>query len=415
MRRKLATTAPRGTVTAEGGELARRPRRRWRRRLAVGVVAVLVVSLALYGWAWSSVDRSTIARAVVWGEADVGDQNRFPDRKVRAGTDASPLPAGSEIELPAASGSGAGGAGFETHLGKTGTRAFLVVHQDRLVYEHYLDGSGRQTRQTSFSVAKSFVSTLVGIAVDEGLIDSVEDPVTDYLPELAARDPRFERITLRHLLTMSSGIRYWETDLPWPWSDDTTTYYGVDLRDIARNGTRIERPPGQRWQYNNYHPLLLGMVLERATRMSVSDYMATRLWRPLGAEADATWNLDSERSGFEKMESGLNATPVDYARFGQLLLHDGEWNGSRIVSKAWVRAATAVDTDTDPADFYQAFWWVDVERPGRFYALGNYGQYIYVAPDADAVIVRFGRDWGVDNHSWLATFRGIADQLAHRP
>jgi hypothetical protein len=109
--------------------------------------------------------------------------------------------------------------------------------------------------------------------------------------------------------------------------------------------------------------------------MSVSDYMATRLWQPLGAEADATWNLDSERSGFEKMESGLNATPVDYARFGQLLLHNGEWNGTRIVSKSWVRAATAVETDSDPADFYQYFWWVDVERSGRFYALGNYGQY----------------------------------------
>ena len=132
----------------------------------------------------------------------------------------------------------------------------------------------------SFSVAKSFVSTLVGIAIDEGLIGSVEDPVTDYLPELAVRDPRFERITLRDLLTMSSGIRFWETDLPWPWTDDTYTYYGVDLRDVGLNGTRIERPPGQEWHYNNYHPLLLGMVLERATGMSVSDYMATRLWQP---------------------------------------------------------------------------------------------------------------------------------------
>jgi CubicO group peptidase (beta-lactamase class C family) len=415
MRRKLATTSRQGTVTAGGGEVASRPRRRWVRRLAAAAVGVLIVSLALYGWAWSSVDRSTTARALVWSEADVGDQDRFPDRRIPAGADASPLPAGAEIQLPAAPGGGAGGAGVESLLATTDTRAFLVVHRDRLVYERYLDGSDRQTRQTSFSIAKSFVSTLVGIAIDEGLIGSVEDPVTDYLPELAARDRRFERITLRHLLTMSSGIRYWETDLPWPWADDTSTYYGVDLRDVARNGTRIERPPGQEWHYNNFHPLLLGMVLERATGMSVSDYMATRLWQPLGAEADATWNLDSERSGFEKMESGLNATPVDYARFGQLLLHHGEWNGSRIVSKAWVRAATAADTDTDPADFYQYLWWVDVERPGRFYALGNYGQYLYVAPDADAVIVRFGRDWGVDNHSWLATFRGIGDRLAGRP
>jgi CubicO group peptidase (beta-lactamase class C family) len=188
---------------------------------------------------------------------------------------------------------------------------------------------------------------------------------------------------------------------------------GVDLRDVALNGTRIEQPPGQKWHYNNFHPLLLGMVLERATGMSVSQYMATRLWQPLGAERDATWNLDSGRSRFEKMESGLNATPVDYVRFGLLFLHDGEWNGTRIVSKDWVRAATAVDTTTDPADFYQYFWWIDMKHRERLYALGNLGQYVYVAPDADTVVVRLGADWGVDNQTWLATFRDVVDRAAH--
>jgi CubicO group peptidase (beta-lactamase class C family) len=412
MRERTETTSPGREALAGERQVGRRPWRRWLRRLAAGAVGLLVVTLALYGWAWSSVGRSTTARALVWSEADVGDQYRFPSRLISAGAGARPLPSGGEIDLPAEpSGAAGGGAAFDDVLRATDTLAFLVVHDDRLVYERYFDGADRQTRQTSFSVAKSFVSTLVGIAIDEGRIGSVEDPVTDYLPELAARDPRFERITLRHLLTMSSGLRYWETDLPWPWTDDTYTYYGVDLRDVALDRTRIERPPGQRWQYNNYHPLLLGMVLERATGMSVSNYLATRLWQPLGAEGDATWNLDSERSGFEKLESGLNATPVDFARFGQLFLHDGESNGTRIVSKGWVRAATTADVTTDPADLYQYFWWVDVERPGRFYALGNYGQYIYVAPDADAVVVRFGRDWGVDNRTWLATFRDVADQL----
>jgi CubicO group peptidase (beta-lactamase class C family) len=286
------------------------------------------------------------------------------------------------------------------------------MQSDSLVYERYFDGSDRQTLETSFSVAKSFVSTLVGIALDEGVIDSVEDPVTEYLPELAARDPRFEQITLRHLLTMTSGLRYEEQALPLPWGDDIETYYGTNLRDVALDHTEIERPPGQEWLYNNYNPLLLGLVLERATAMSVSEYMATRLWQPLGAERDATWSLDSKQSGFEKLESGLNATAVDYARFGALFLHDGEWNGTRIVSEDWVRAATAVDTTTDPAPFYQYFWWVDVERPGRFYALGNFGQYVYVAPDTDTVVVRLGGDWGVDNDAWLATLRHIADQLA---
>jgi CubicO group peptidase (beta-lactamase class C family) len=260
------------------------------------------------------------------------------------------------------------------------------------------------------------VSALVGIAIDEGLIGGVDNRLTEYLPELAARDPRFREITLRHLLTMSSGIRYREGGFP-RLGDDTYTYYGVDLRDAALNRVRIEGPPGITWQYNNYHPLLLGLVLERTTGMSVSDFMATRLWQPLGAEADATWNLDSKRSRFEKMESGLNARAVDYARFGLLFLHNGAWNGRRIVSERWVRAATRTGTTTDPAYSYGYgyFWWLDVERPGRFYAFGKYGQYIYVAPDTDTVVVRFGRDWGVKNVTWLATFRDVADQLKRRP
>jgi CubicO group peptidase (beta-lactamase class C family) len=116
------------------------------------------------------------------------------------------------------------------------------------------------------------------------------------------------------------------------------------------------------------------------------------------------------------MESGLNARPVDYARFGLLFLNNGQWNGRQIVSKDWVRASTGADSATDSAYYhgYRYFWLIDLERPGRFYALGKYGQYIYVAPDADAVVVRVGRDWGTSNITWLATFRDIADQLKRR-
>jgi CubicO group peptidase (beta-lactamase class C family) len=388
-----------------------RPARRWF-LIAGGVLVLLLAAvLGVYGWAWSSTDDSTFARALIWRESDVGDQHRFPARRIPAGARASSLPAGVEANL-AVSGDG---TRLDEFLRETDTRAFLVVHGDRLVKERYFGGSTRESLQTSFSVAKSFVSTLVGIAIDEGLIGSVDDRLTEYLPELAARDPRFREITLRDLLTMSSGIRYREGGFP-SLGDDTYTYYGVDLRDVALNRVRIEGPPRIAWQYNNYHPLLLGLVLERTTGTSVSAFMATRLWQPLGAEADATWNLDSERSGFEKLESGVNARAIDYARFGLLFLHNGEWNGRRIVSEGWVRAATGADTTTDPAYYhgYRYFWWLDVERPGRFYALGKYGQYIYVAPDADAVVVRFGRDWGVGNVTWLATFRDVADQLARR-
>ena len=385
--------------------------RRWL-LVAGGVVTLLFAALlGVYAWAWSSTDESTIARALIWRESDVGDQDRFPARRIPAGARASLFPSAPQADLVL----NGERAELDEFLRETDTLAFVVVHQDHLVCERYFD-STRQSLQTSFSVAKSFVSTLVGIAIDEGLIGSIGDPVTDYLPELAARDREFQEVTLRDLLTMSSGIRYREGGFP-SFGDDTYTYYGVDLRDVALSRTQIEQPPGITWHYNNYHPLLLGLVLERATGTSVSDFMATRLWQPLGAEADATWNLDSESSGFEKMESGVNARAVDYARFGLVFLHNGEWNGRRIVSEDWVRAATGADTDSGPASYhgYGYFWWTDVDRPGRFYAMGKYGQYIYVAPDADAVVVRLGRDWGVGNSTWLATLRDVADRLARRP
>jgi CubicO group peptidase (beta-lactamase class C family) len=385
-------------------------RRRWL-LIPVGLVALLLAAvLGVYVWARFSTDDSTLARALIWRESDVGDQHRFPARRIPAGARASPLPSGVEANLAVGSRREQLGA----FLQGTDTLAFLVVHEDRIAWQRYFEGSTRESLETSFSAAKSFVSTLIGIAIDEGLIGSVDDRLTKYLPELAARDPRFREITLRHLLTMSSGIRYREGGFP-SLGDDTYTYYGVDLRDVALSRVRIEGPPGVAWQYNNYHPLLLGLVLERTARSSVSEFMATRLWQPLGAEADATWSLDSKRSGFEKMESGLNARAVDYARFGLLFLHNGKWNGRRIVSERWVRASTRAGSD--PASYYgyRYFWWLDVERPGRFYAFGKYGQYIYVAPDADAVIVRLGRDWGVENVTWLATFRELSDQLARRP
>lgn len=382
------------------------------RRFAVPLLALLVLMGATYLAAHLLTGRYAWARAVAWLESDIGDQHRFPAREVPADVDVSPLrrgPAPKALTRPVRL--DGDGLPFDDWLERTGTRALLVVHEDRLVYERYLDDAGPDVRETSFSAAKSVVSTLVGIAADEGLLD-IEDPVSAYLPELAARDGRFTRVSVRDLLTMSSGIRYVEQGLPW--SDDALTYYGTDLRALALEHPQIDEPPGRTWLYDNYHPLLLGLVLERVTGTSVSDYMAERLWGPLGAEADASWSLDSTRSGFEKMESGVNAVPRDYARFGLMMLHDGEWNGRRIVSRQWVREATAASTATDPAPFYQYLWWVGARREHEqrapFYALGKYGQVVAVFPEQDAVIVRLGStDAGVD---WRLRLRDLADRVA---
>jgi CubicO group peptidase (beta-lactamase class C family) len=212
--KSLDVSPSRGPMKTE----ARRVRRWF--LVAGGVLGVLLAAvLGVYAWAWSATDESTIARALIWRESDVGDQHRFPARRIPAGAHVSPLPAGAGTDLVL----GSGGTELADFLRDTETLAFLVVHEDRLVHERYFDGATRESLQTSFSAAKSFVSTLVGIAIDEGLIGSIEDPVTEYLPELEARDPEFREITLRDLLTMSSGIRYEEGGFP-SFGDDTYTY-----------------------------------------------------------------------------------------------------------------------------------------------------------------------------------------------
>ncbi len=386
--------------------------RRRRGRTVTALVAVLAF-LAVTGgglqlWALATLDSSAVARAVVWRDADVDDWRRFPALPVPAGPRTLQLRPGSlptgvldEVTLP-----GGTTEDLDALLERTGTQAFLVLRGDELVVERYLHGGSREATQTSFSVAKSILSTLVGIAVDRGEIGSLDDPVTAYVPELLDRDEDFARVTLRSLVTMSSGLRYEEHGLPW--SDDSVTYYSPDLRATALS-VEIDEAPGLRWHYDNYNPLLVGLVLERATGTPVADYASEVLWQPLGAEADASWSADSEEHGFPKMESGFNARAVDYARFGYLFAHEGRVGDRQVVPAAWVAEATARDTSADPAEHYQYWWWVDTEREGRFSARGNKGQYVYVDPTTDVVVVRMGRDHGIDD--WPAVLRDVADRV----
>jgi hypothetical protein len=384
----------------------------WLRRTAAALTAVVVLGVAVEGWAHLMVDRSGVARAVAWMEADTGDLRRFPSRPIEAAKRPLPLQscasAGEVLDLSVRTDGGR--VQLRGLLEASGTSAFLVLTRRCLAEEYYGQGSTREQLQTSFSMAKSFLSTLVGIAIARGDLEGLDEPVTSYLPELAERDDRYHRITLRHLVTMASGLHYEEHGLPW--SDDAVTYYSPDLRSTALSA-RVQESPGRRWHYNNYNPLLMGLVLERATGMSVAAYMERHLWRPMRAEHDASWSLDSTRSGFEKMESGINATARDYARFGYLFAHRGRVAGRQVVPAAWVSEATAVDASGDPNPGYQYWWWVDDARDGRFYARGNFGQFIYVDSRTDLVLVRTGRDFGISD--WPSVLRQVADQLRAGP
>jgi CubicO group peptidase (beta-lactamase class C family) len=364
-------------------------------------LGLLLVAGLLYGAAFLLTPYSGLARAIVWIEADVDDYRRFPARTIQSPAEASRF---RRAEVPAALRFVRVGGirrDLETLLRSAGTTAFIVTRGDAVVYEGYFNGAVRSSIQTSFSVAKSYLSTLVGIAAEEGLL-GLDDPITKHLPELLDRDPRFRRIAVEDLISMASGLRYEESGAPW--GDDAQTYYGANLRELALEDTEIIEPPGVRWHYNNYNPLLLGMILERTTDMSVAEYLERTLWKPLGPEYVATWSLDSERSGFEKMESGLNARAIDFVKLGVLFLDRGQWRARQVVPRSWVETSTAPHA----APYYGYWWWV--EPNGAFMARGNYGQFVYVDRARGVVIARFGStDGGVD---WPAVLEDVARRAA---
>jgi CubicO group peptidase (beta-lactamase class C family) len=386
--------------------------------MLVGAGSLLLLALVAVVVGYLSAPSFYLTRTIFWGESDYKDLERFPARTIHNAPPVShfdKLPADNPYasQIEAIGGDSSNGT-LEGYLQASGTTAFLVVHNDELLYERYFNGYDQRSLNTSFSMAKSFASSLVGIAIDEGHIKSVEEPITNYIPELLKKDKRFKSITIRNLLTMSSGIKY-EEGATVPWSeaaDDTKTYYSTDLRELALN-SQIEGKPAQYFEYNNYNPLLVGMIIERATGMHVARYLQQKLWKPMGMEADGSWSLDSKKDGFEKMESGVNARARDFARFGMLFAKEGNWRGKQLISRVWVEQSTRPDTSMDPSQDYQYFWWVNTpEGKNHFSAQGNYGQYIYVAPEKDLVIVRLGKEEGERGYGyWTDLFDELSTKL----
>ncbi len=381
------------------------------------IILILILAVIFY-------PPQYVYRLLVYGESDVGDfMNNFPMRRMSA----SPNPLYfketlDEDRVRDTFESVIGVDDFDAFLDDTETQAFIVIQDDGILYEEYFNGSQRDSLVTSYSVAKSFTSALIGLALEEGAINSVNDPITNYLPELAERDPRFEEITIRNLLMMAGGIGFQEMRPLILNGDDPLATYYPDQRKAALEFTEIVDPPGQYFFYNKYYPQLLGLIIERSTGMSVSQLMEQELWQPMGAEYDATWSLDSEESGFEKMEAGLNARAIDFARFGRLFLENGGRDGNQIIPAEWVTESTQVDEATlndqyyasemgkilknDLNGYYKYMWYGLFQDGGAydFAAEGDHGQFIYVSPAKRLIIVRNGYEYGegMSWHDWVA-------------
>lgn len=291
---------------------------------------------------------------------------------------------------------------------KSQTTALIFIRRDTILYEEYFNGFGRESYFHSQSMAKSFISFLIGAAIDDGFISGISDPITKYIPELHQRDKRFGKITIRHLLEMRSGLAYNTSYIPGtyihaPWHDEAIGYYHPNVRKLLLKRVKIGSEPGGTFQYCNYNTSYLGLIIERATKKTVSMYLEEKLWSKM-MEYDALFSLDGKKSGFEYMPSRLMARAIDYARFGRLYLMNGNWNGNQIIPSTWVLESTHENKnipreiypdwfDNDCKRVYYGYqWWghTNCDSTFQFAASGNLGQNIYVIPEKEIIIVHCG-------------------------
>lgn len=272
------------------------------------------------------------------------------------------------------------------------TRAFLVYKGDSLIFEEYWDGHEENTVSNSFSVAKTVVALLISIAVEEGKIESLDEPVANYIPEFKSGGR--EVITIRHLLAMSSGLD-WEESGKNPLSDNAESYYGDHLYELVTS-QKLVREPGELFLYQSGNSQLLGYVVEKATGMDLSTYAQEKLWSKIGMEHDAFWSLDKEK-GDEKAFCCLYSTARDFGRIGQLIHHRGKYNKEEIFPLWFYNemiSPTGLGTEDGIANSrYGLHIWTYPEEVGQVnYCRGIKGQYIISIPEDDIVIIRVGEE-----------------------
>jgi len=303
---------------------------------------------------------------------------------------------------------------FQPVFENLGTVAFVIIKDSTLLFEQYWEDYSPHSRSNSFSMAKSIVSLAIGCAIDDGFIKNVDQPVNDFYPEFKGYNGK--ALTLRHLLTMSAGVDFDEAYSS-PFSPTTKLYYGDDLQQIALGMKEIEEP-GIHFIYQSGVTQLLALIVEKATGENISSYVSRKLWTPLNAEEDALWSLD-KKDGIEKAYCCFNSNARDFARFGQLILNKGNWNGKQLVSESYIKEATTPDTNLIFKEYNETnhcygfqFWHLTYKGMEIPYMRGILGQYVFAIPELNAVVVRLGhkrsdtrtaQHYPDDIDTWLGT------------
>ncbi len=319
----------------------------------------------------------------------------------------SPLPLGAPARLP---------EDAADWIEERALTSLLVMKDGTIRYEDYFLGTAAGDRRMSWSLAKGYLSALLGVLLEEGVIETLDDPVTRYAPQLLGS--AYDGVSLRNVLQMASGVRF-DEEYHNPDSDinrmGRVVALGGTLDDFTASFTQRVSDPGVVWKYVSIDTHVVGMVIRGATGRSISDLLAEKIIAPLGQEQDGYYLTDG--AGVAFVLGGLNVTTRDYARFGQMILQNGEYNGRQVVPAGWIAESTTPSAPTEPgATGYGYQWWIPVgAHPGEFIGRGVYGQYLYIDQARHVVIVvtaadRAFRQAGI-NDSNIAMLRRIANSI----
>lgn len=344
----------------------------------------------------------------------------FPTRTVRRGAKVRPLPLHDRQLTDVLFTANGKSHDLADYLSQNRVSGLIVLKDGKIALEDYELGNTSRTRWMSMSVVKSISSTLVGAAIRDGHIRSIDDPVTTYLPELAGS--AYDGVSIRNLLHMASGVKWNETYTD-PASDRRRM---LDLQIAQQPGEIVKlmaglpraAAPGTKWNYSTGETHIVGALIRAATKMPVADYLSRTIWQPAGMEADATWWLESP-GGLEVGGSGLSATLRDYARFGQFFMENGVVGDRRILPDGWRDDASAPAALGDKkVDYYGYMWWLlsggGPLHAGAFEAEGIFGQHVYINPAERVVIVVWSarsKPSGADVIPDIAFFGGVVEAL----
>ena len=373
----------------------------------VGVLVLLVAAVAV--WKREEIARLMAVNSLFSAERIVGNFSNmdrlFLTRALSRGEGAvSPLPQGVPAVLPAE---------VEAWIAARNVTALVVLKDGKIVHESYHQGTGPEDLRISWSMAKSYLSALFGVVYAEGKIASLDDPVVKYVPELAGT--AYDGATVRHILTMSSGVKFNEDYLDF-WSDinrmGRVLALGQSMDGFAASLKEREAEPGARWHYVSIDTHVLGMIIRGATGEDIPELLERHILAPLGMEKAPYYLTDGYGVSF--VLGGLNVTTRDYARFGQMIAQGGQWQGRQVVPRDWVEASTSPQAPGGVGYGYQ--WWIaDGAGPGEVNAQGIYGQYIWIDRARGVVIAVNAADRGFEDPGVadgnIALFRKIAAGL----